>query len=139
MSRIAVSLVLMRSQAEVCASRLQQNKICDVLVALLHHGALFVHRGCVSIGLLNLQDDPLENLHSSLHQKKLVNDTESRWNQTCGLHSELKGVFIITSFSLAEDSMNAAPQESANFFPSSGLITLGAKKRLYHKIKRQNI
>lgn len=32
---------------------------------------------------------------------------------------------IITSFSLAEDSMNAAPQESASFFPSSGLITLG--------------
>lgn len=37
---------------------------------------------------------------------------------------DLKHVFIITSFSLAEDSMNAAPQESANFFPSSGLITL---------------
>ena len=32
---------------------------------------------------------------------------------------------IVTSFSLAEDSMNAAPQESASFFPSSGLITLG--------------
>lgn len=28
------------------------------------------------------------------------------------------------SFSLAEDSMKAAPQESASFFPSSGLITL---------------
>lgn len=35
-----------------------------------------------------------------------------------------KEISINTSFSLAEDSMNAAPQESASFFPSSGLITL---------------
>lgn len=39
-------------------------------------------------------------------------------------------VSVTTSFSLAEDSMNAAPQESASFFPSSGLITLKKKRRL---------
>lgn len=58
----------------------------------------------------------------------MVINVENEWNQKCGLHRDLKRVFIITSFSLAEDSMNAAPQESANFFPSSGLITLEAGK-----------
>lgn len=48
-----------------------------------------------------------------------------------------KEVSIITSFSLAEDSMNAAPQESASFFPSSGLITLGKRNGNFTKLKQK--
>lgn len=48
----------------------------------------------------------------------------------CTIRCYLKKYLFITSFSLAEDSMNAAPQESASFFPSSGLITLKKKRTL---------
>lgn len=51
----------------------------------------------------------------------------------------------MTSFSLAEDSMKAAPQESASFFPSSGFMTLRNKtlktpvmKLQWHTIAHQN-
>lgn len=89
----------------------------------LHHSALFLHWGSVSISLLDLHDDPLEDLHSGLHWKSFMGWLDG---DSChgGSDVELNHTSVLTSFSFAEDSMNAAPQESASFFPSSGWMTL---------------
>lgn len=95
---------------------LKAPQLGDVLA--LHHSALLLHRRSVSVRLLDLHDDPLEDLHGGLQPgggvfNRLLRRGERR-------RVETSCTSVLTSFSFAEDSMNAAPQESASFFPSSG-------------------
>lgn len=53
-----------------CASRPQAPQLSGVLD--LHHSALFLHWRSVPISLLDLHDDPLEDLHSGLQWMRFI-------------------------------------------------------------------
>lgn len=101
-----------------CASCLKAPQLSGLLD--LHHSTLLLHWRSVSISLLDLHNDPLEDLHSGLGWRSFHWLIKKRFYQ----QGETNDTSILTSFSFAEDSMNAAPQESASFFPSSGWMTL---------------
>lgn len=90
-----------------CVSCLQENEFTEILDTLLHHSTLLLLRWRIPISFLHLQYDSLENFHSSLCCKNIVETmwvcvTKGRWG--AGVQREICHYFVLLGWGLHERS-----------------------------------